>query len=88
MTVDQFPDRTVEVDGKSFLYFGGTSYLGMATHPEFQKLLCESIQQWGTAYGSSRNSNIQLSIYQEAETLFSSLIGCESALFVSSGTLA
>lgn len=88
MTVDQFPDRSVVVDGKSYLYFGGTSYLGLATHPEFQNLLANSIQRWGTAYGSSRNSNIKLSIYKKVEALLSKTVGAEAALTVSSGTLA
>ncbi|MCL8008020.1 aminotransferase class I/II-fold pyridoxal phosphate-dependent enzyme [Gelidibacter japonicus] len=88
MIVDQFPDRTILVDGETYLYFGGTSYLGMATNPDFQNLLFESIKTWGTSYGSSRNSNIQLRIYQEAEELFSKNSGAEAALTVSSGTLA
>ena len=88
MIVDRFPDRTIIKGGKEYLYFGGTSYLGMATHPEYQSLLCNSIKIWGTAYGSSRNSNIKLSIYEKAEGLFADTIGAESALMVSSGTLA
>ena len=88
MTVEEFPDRTILDEGKEYLYFGGTSYLGMATHPEYQNLLCNSIRIWGTAYGSSRNSNIKLSIYQKAESLFANNSGAEAALMVSSGTLA
>lgn len=88
MTVEQFPDRTIVVKGKEYLYFGGTSYLGMATHPDYQNLLFKSIKIWGTAYGSSRNSNIKLSIYQKAEHLLAEIIGAKAALMVSSGTLA
>lgn len=88
MTVNQFPDATIEVDGKTYLYFGGTSYLGMATHPEFHNLLFNGIKIWGTAYGSSRNSNVKLSVYQKAEKLLAMNVGAEAALTVSSGTLA
>lgn len=88
MTVEQFPDRTILIEGKTYLYFGGTSYLGMATHPDFQDLLYKSLKKWGTAYGSSRNSNIKLGIYQKAETLFAEIVEAEAALTVSSGTLA
>lgn len=88
MTVEHFPDRTILVDGRTYLYFGGTSYLGMATHPEYQKQLFKSVKQWGTAYGSSRNANIKLGIYQKAEELLAKTLGAESALTVSSGTVA
>lgn len=88
MIVEQFPDRTIVVEGKEYLYFGGTSYLGMATHPDYQNILCQSMKIWGTAYGSSRNSNIKLAVYQKAETLFARNSGAEAALMVSSGTLA
>ena len=88
MEVNQFPDRTINIDGKEFLYFGGTSYLGMSVHPEFQKRLFENIKKWGVFYGSSRKSNIQLSIYQEFESCFSNYIGAEKCAVVSSGMLA
>ena len=69
MIVNEFPDRKILVDGVEYLYFGGTNYLGMSTNKDFQNILFESIKKWGTAYGSSRNSNIKLSIYETAEKL-------------------
>ena len=88
MTVDSFPDRTINIDGKEFLYFGGTSYLGMATQKEFQKLLANNISKWGTSYGSSRKSNVKLSIYPQFENLFSQYVGSEESAAISSGMLA
>ena len=88
MIVDEFPDRTIIVDGVEYLYFGGTNYLGVSTNPEFQKIAFESIKKWGTAYGSSRNSNIKLSIYDKAEELLAKNMRTEAAVSVSSGMLA
>lgn len=88
MVVKNFPDRKIIIDNKTYLYFGGTSYLGIATNSEFQKLVFNSIKKWGTSYGSSRSSNIKLSIFSRAETSFSKFIGAESSLSVSSGMLA
>ncbi|WP_445737991.1 aminotransferase class I/II-fold pyridoxal phosphate-dependent enzyme [Mariniflexile sp.] len=88
MIIDGFPDREITVNGKPFLYFGGTSYLGLATNPNFQNNLISGIKTWGTAYGSSRNANVKLSIYNRAEQLFSELIGAEASVTCSSGTLA
>jgi len=88
MIVDNFPDREITTNNKQYLYFGGTSYLGMSTHPVFQNTLTNSIKKWGTSYGSSRNSNIKLSVYKNFETLFAKQIGSEDSISVSSGTLA
>ena len=41
-TIDEFPDRSINIDGKEYLYFGGTSYLGLQTDPEFQLLFIKS----------------------------------------------
>lgn len=88
MIVDGFPDREITVNGEKYLYFGGTSYLGMATNKEFQEIISENIKKWGTFYGSSRNANIKLAIYDKFENYFSEYLGAETALTVSSGTLA
>ena len=88
MIIDGFPDREITVEGKPFLYFGGTNYLGLATHPDFQNNLINSIKKWGTSYGSSRSANIKLSVYAKAEQEFANLIGTEAAVTMSSGTLA
>ncbi len=88
MIVDEFPDRKIRIEGVEYLYFGGTNYLGMSTNTDFQNFLFESIKKWGTAYGSSRNSNIKLSVYSDAEELFAKNCKTEAALTVSSGMLA
>lgn len=88
MTVNEFPDRIICIDDAEYLYFGGTNYLGITTNTDFQNILFESIKKWGTSYGSSRNSNIQLSVYEKAEKLLAKNIHTEAALVVSSGMLA
>jgi 7-keto-8-aminopelargonate synthetase-like enzyme len=88
MKVNQFPDRTIEIDNEEYLYFGGTAYLGLPTHPEFQNLLIKNILKWGTAYGSSRSANIQLSAYEDGERFLANFIKADVALTVSSGMLA
>ena len=88
MIIDSFPGRKIEFQKQSYLYFGGTAYLGLPMHKAFQKILLKNIQQWGTTYGSSRNANIQLSAYDVAETFLAKHICAEAALTVSSGMLA
>jgi 7-keto-8-aminopelargonate synthetase-like enzyme len=88
MKVNQFPDRIIEIDNEEYIYFGGTAYLGLPTHPEFQKLLIKNILQWGTAYGSSRSANIQLTAYENGERFLANYIKADAVLTISSGMLA
>ncbi|TDE04169.1 aminotransferase class I/II-fold pyridoxal phosphate-dependent enzyme [Flavobacterium hiemivividum] len=88
MKINHFPDRIIEVKEKSYLYFGGTAYLGMPANPEFQQLIVKNILRWGSAYGSSRNSNIQLTAYEKGEQFLSAYIQAEATVTVSSGMLA
>lgn len=88
MIVKEFPNREISINKDQYLYFGGTSYLGMASNNEFQKNIFEGLKKWGTFYGSSRNANIKLAIYDETESYFSDFLGTEASLTVSSGTLA
>ena len=67
LVTHQLPGRTVVIDGKERLYFSGTSYLGVSNNPDFQQLLQAGISRYGTNYGSSRASNLQLAVYAAAE---------------------
>ena len=88
MIVEGFPDRSININGEDYLYFGGTSYLGITTNPEFQQILFSCIKKWGTFYGSSRNANVKLSVYNKFEDLFAKQVNSEASLTTSSGTLA
>jgi 8-amino-7-oxononanoate synthase len=85
LTIDHLPGRTIRHEGRDMLFFSGTAYLGMAQRPDFQTLLNEEIARHGTAFGSSRNGNLQLNIYDEAEARLANWIGAEAALTLSSG---
>ena len=79
------PGRTVISGGKERLYFSGTSYLGINHQPAFQQLLIEGLKRYGGNYSSSRASNLQLAIYDEAETYMAEWLGVEAVLTFSSG---
>jgi 8-amino-7-oxononanoate synthase len=87
-SIDQLPNRTVTHGGQSYLFFSGTAYLGIPQHPAFQQLMTESMQRYGTVFGSSRNGNVRIGVYEEAEAKLAAGIGCESALTLSSGMMA
>ncbi|CAG5071866.1 8-amino-7-oxononanoate synthase/2-amino-3-ketobutyrate coenzyme A ligase [Dyadobacter sp. CECT 9623] len=86
---NKLPGRTVRtLDGKEYLWFSGTDYLGMAYNLDFQSFLKEGFENYGTHFGSSRNGSLRLSIYSEAEERFTNWQTAESALLISSGMLA
>ncbi len=78
----------ITVDGTSYLYFGGTAYLGIPKNPDFIQLYVEGINKFGLNNGTSRTNNIQLGIYDEAENLAAARYGAKAALITSSGYLA
>lgn len=88
MIVNQFPNRKITIDNEDYLYFGGTAYLGLPTNKKFQKILIKNLKKWGTAYGSSRNANIQLLAYDIGEKYLAKFIKSEAVLTISSGMLA
>jgi 8-amino-7-oxononanoate synthase len=88
MQLQGAPNTTTLINNKEYLFFSGTSYLGIPLLPSFQELISESISKWGTSYGSSRNANLKLDIYQKGEHYLSTFLNTEDTVTVSSGTLA
>ena len=87
-TINHLPSRTIVHDGREYLFFSGTAYLGLPQMPDFQQLLLEGVARYGTAFGSSRNGNLRLGIYEEAEAMLAAAVGAETALTLSSGMMA
>lgn len=86
--IDHLPGRSIVLENNNYLYFSGTAYLGLPHNPDFQDLIQEGLHQYGSVYGSSRNGNLQLTIYRQAEQKLASWAGAEAALTLSSGMLA
>ena len=86
--INTFPGRRILAGNKSYLYFGGTAYLGAQSNPEFQSILMRNIQRYGTNYGASRLSNVQLDIYEQTEKELSDWVGSQACITLSSGYLA
>jgi len=86
--ITHLPDRTIDIDGQEYLYFSGTAYLGLPKNYTFQTLIQEGLHHYGSVYGSSRNGNLQLRIYEQAEAKLAEWTGAGAALTLSSGMLA
>lgn len=86
--ISQLPSNKILLDGTEYDFYSGTSYLGMNQDADFKKLLIEGMNRYGMSFGSSRNGNLQLDIYDQAEEKMARWVGAEKALTVSSGMLA
>lgn len=86
--VNQPFSNQIDVEGTSYLYFAGTAYLGIPQNKGFIKSYIEGIKRFGLNNGTSRNNNIQLGIYNDAEFAAAARYGSENALITSSGYLA
>lgn len=82
------PGRWMFLEGSAYLYFSGTSYLGIANDPIFHEKLASSLSQYGNNFGSSRVGSMRLSVYEETEEVLARYLNQDAALTVSSGTLA
>ena len=87
-TINRLPGRTISHEGREYLFFSGTAYLGLPQHPDFHALMIDSIHRYGTVFGSSRNGNLRLAVYEEAEAKLASMFGAPAALTLSSGMMA
>ena len=85
---DETPNRIAIINGKEYLFFSGYNYLGMHAVPEFAALVKEGTDKYGWLFPSSRISNTRLKIFEETETLLSSITATEETVLVSSGFLA
>lgn len=88
LTIDHLPNRTIQHNGQDYLFFSGTSYLGLPQSFDFQKIMTEAFGRYGTVFGSSRNGNVQLGVYGEAEAKLAAMTGAPAALTLSSGMMA
>ena len=88
MQIKKAPNTSININGKDYLYFSGTSYLGVSSLPDFHEIIFENIKKWGSSYGSSRNANIKLDVYKRAEKYLSNFLKTEDCVTVSSGTFA
>lgn len=82
------PGRTVVINGKTYLYFSGTAYLGIPQDPDFRELVLQGFERYGTNFGGSRLANVRFDIFDKTEEVLLNLTGAPAAISASSGTAA
>ena len=79
------PGPETVIDGRTYLYFSGTGYLGLQGHSEVVRAACQAAQEYGMGSATSRRGYGDvpptLAVEQEAAEFF----GTEAAFYFVSG---
>mgnify|MGYP001817597430 CR=1 FL=1 len=81
------PGPETVIDGIRYLYFGGTSYLGLAAHPGVIAAGCAAMQRYGVHTATTR-ARIGSPVLEELESQAAAFFGTEEAFVFGSGYLA
>jgi 8-amino-7-oxononanoate synthase len=86
--IESIDGRHLYYKGREYLFFAGTSYLGISYDPIFQKMVTRELSKIGVNYGGSRRANFGFSGLDELELLFKEWWEVESFITTSSGSLS
>jgi 7-keto-8-aminopelargonate synthetase-like enzyme len=79
------PGAETLIDGRRYLYFGGTSYLGLAGRPEVIEAACEATRRFGVHTATSRAGFGTNPATVAVERLAAEFFGREEAFYFISG---
>ncbi len=79
------PGPETVIDGMRYLYFGGTSYLGLANHPEVIEAGCAALRQFGVHSATTRARFGTNPPVLEVERRAAEFFGTEDAFYFGSG---
>ncbi|WP_197528420.1 aminotransferase class I/II-fold pyridoxal phosphate-dependent enzyme [Aeoliella mucimassa] len=79
------PGTSTTIDGRSYLYFGGTGYLGLQCHPQVIEAACEATRRWGVGSATNRGGWGTTPPVQEVEHRAAQFWQCDDAYYFASG---
>jgi len=79
------PGAETVIDGRTYLYFVGTGYLGLQGHPEVARAACEAIGQYGIGSATSRTGFGNTPPVVEVERRAAEMFGLDDAFYFPSG---
>ncbi len=81
------PGPETIVDGRSYLYFCGTGYLGLQDHADLIQAACDATHQYGLGTATTRAGYGTAPPIREVEELAARYWDCEAAFYFASGYL-
>lgn len=85
--MQSFPGPVTQIDGREYLYFAGTGYLGLQGHPEVIRAACDAAQRYGLGSANSRTAFGTTPPLLEVERLAAAMFGLDDAFYFASGWL-
>jgi 7-keto-8-aminopelargonate synthetase-like enzyme len=85
--MDSAPGAKTIINGKEYLYFGGTSYFELHKNEEVINSAINALKKYGINSSSSRNSYGTTQLLLEVEKEAAIFFNCEDAVYLSSGFL-
>ncbi len=79
------PGALTRIDGREYLYFGGTGYLGLAGHADVIQAGCEALNRYGIHTSTSRTGYGTSPLTLEVERLAAEFCGAAEAFYFASG---
>lgn len=82
------PGTEVILNGKKVLYFAGTDYFQLHSHPDLQSRAADAIWKYGMSSATSRTLTGTTPLLQELERSIAQLYDTEDAIYLPSGYLS
>jgi 7-keto-8-aminopelargonate synthetase-like enzyme len=85
MIMQSAPGAETVIDGRRYLYFVGTGYLGLHGHPDVVNAACEATRQYGLGSATSRAGYGNTPPTLDVERCSAEFFGAEDAFYFASG---
>ncbi|MBF4546726.1 8-amino-7-oxononanoate synthase [Corynebacterium afermentans subsp. lipophilum] len=76
------------IDGREYVLFSSSNYLGLAEHPAVTKAASDALKQFGAGSGGSRLTTGTTDLHTQVERAFARFLGYDDAVFFSAGFMA
>ena len=76
------------IDGREYVLFSSSNYLGLAEHPAVTEAASEALNQFGAGSGGSRLTTGTTDLHTQVEHDFARFLGYDDAVFFSAGFMA
>lgn len=86
--MNSMPGPEVTLDGKRYLYFAGTSYFQLHSHPELIEASKRAIELYGTGSATTRTLTGTTPLLKEIEKKLATYFNTEDAVYLPSGYLS